>query len=188
MQNQILVFLLTLSFSSCAQVMEKVPTEAPVLANTSVQSFTDLDSLWTKLTTTSGGCLIGMQDYRPGQQAVRGCVFYGSNDWSAFFQHDPTELGPFLLAQFSDTTTTTIHTCPFFSASAGELAVYCLQKVYRINWYEFDSFQAYDGREITSSDDQPQMWLQAILEDETQRMVMVNHWRHRIKLGPLAEE
>ncbi|MEM1219410.1 MAG: hypothetical protein AAGH79_10875 [Bacteroidota bacterium] len=188
MQNQALVFLLALSFSSYAQVVEKVSTEASVFVKASVQRSTHLDSLWKKVTTTSGGCLIGMQHYRPGQQPVRGCVFYGSNDWRVFFRNDPAQIGPFLVAQLSDTTTTTIHTCPFFSASAGELAVYCLQKVYRINWYDFESFQTYNGREITSSNDQPQRWLQAILEDETQRMVMVDHWNQQIKSGPLAEE
>ena len=188
MQNQIFIFPFLVLVLACAQTIEQsspvLDSDVPNAAPNSV----NLDSLWAKLLVTRGGCLVGLQDYQANEAPVMACVLYGSPGWQQFLKTEPTVLGPFLLEQLGDTTTTQIHTCPFFSASAGELAVYCLQKVYHINWYDFDSFQAYAGREITSSEDQPQRWLQAILEDETQRMVMADHWLQRIKLRPVPEE
>ena len=138
-----------------------------------------LDSLWQTLVFEKGGCLTGGQRVINGKFGGERCVL--TNDprvnWEPFFMHPKKELTEFLIAKFTDTTTTNIHTCPFYTATNGEVAVYCLTKIYLVNWYDFEPFLAYRDRQTTGGDDSEQTWLQAILADSKQRALLVEEWR-----------
>ena len=139
-----------------------------------------LDSLWNKLVFKEGGCLTGGQKVKDGKFGNQGCVMSGfrgrPNQWGEFFSHPKSELTPFLINKFSDTTTTRIHTCPCMNARNGELAVYALQNIYKTNWYELKGFTEYASKEGTSCMDIGQTWLWDILEDEEHRGVLKKAW------------
>jgi hypothetical protein len=140
-----------------------------------------LDSLWQSLVFEKGGCLTGGQYVKDGHFGGEGCVLTqhrkGRPDWRPFFRNPKKDLTEFLISQFTDTSTTHIHTCPFAIAKAGEVAVYCLSKIYLVNWYDFEPFLEYQNREMTDSTDCPQTWLQAILEDPKKRELLIAEWR-----------
>ena len=139
-----------------------------------------LDSLWNKLVFKEGGCLTGGQRVRDGKFGNQGCVMSGfrgrPNQWGEFFSHPKSELTPFLISKFSDTTTTRIHTCPCMNARNGEVAVYALQNIYKTNWYELNDFKEYASKESTSCMDIAQTWLWDILEDDEQRVALKKAW------------
>lgn len=146
---------------------------------TSPSDTSGLDSLWNSLVFQQGGCLTGGQYVTNGHFGGEGCVLTENRraDWRPFFRHNKKELTEFLIDQFADTSHTRVHTCPFGLATSGELAVYCLSKIYLMNWYDFKPFLEFQNRDITSSDDCPQTWLQRILEDSKRREVLITEWR-----------
>ena len=143
------------------------------------QEEVNIDSQWVDLVFDKGGCLTGGQRVEDGVFGGRECVMSRSKDWNVFFDRDPKELHDFLIAQLSDTTTTRIHTCPFFNASVGEIAVYGLQNLYRVNWYDFKEFEKYKSKEVLSAKENEQAWLQAILEDEGNRKTLISCWEKK---------
>ena len=81
----------------------------------------------------------------------------------------------------SDTTKTKIHTCPFFVATTGEMAVYSLQHIHKKNWFDFSEFKEYKDKEYKSATEQPQMWLQNILKSETDRKKLAELYKNELK-------
>lgn len=139
-----------------------------------------LDSLWNKLVFNDGGCFTGGQRVRNGRFGNEGCVMseYRMNrkGWFDFFSFPKSELTPFLISKFSDTTSTKIHTCPCMTARNGEVAVYALQNIYKKNWYDLDRFKKYASKETSSCLDGEQSWLWDILDDEEQRENLAKQW------------
>jgi len=121
------------------------------------------DSLWNHLAFQTGGCLTG-----------------DKKDWKIFFARDKKQLTDFLITKLTgDTTKTRIHTCPFFEATEGELAVYSLQNIYRMNWYDLEEFKEYQDKESENSIENHQSWLQRILQDEIRREILINCWKKK---------
>lgn len=137
------------------------------------------DSLWHYLTGRRGGCLTGGQYIRGGAFGSPACIMTHSEGWDNFFTRDTGTLTAYLLARLADTTTTKIHTCPFFEAMAGEVAVYSLQKLYKTNWFDFEEFASYKSREAVSATENHQAWLQQVLQDEKERTKMINCWKQK---------
>ncbi len=147
------------------------------LENKKVVFETSIDSLWNHLVYVTGGCLTGGEYVDKRGFGGEGCVMSNSKDWDNFFNQDEKEITTFLIEKISDDTIKTkIHTCPFFGAIEGEVAVYSLQKIYDINWFDFDEFKEYKNRETESSIENRQAWLQGILKDEKKREILVNCW------------
>jgi len=140
-----------------------------------------LEAMWQKLAFGKSECLTGGQYVRDSVFGSEACVLTRSKEWAVFFAYPKDELTTFLINKMKDTATTKIHTCPFFKSTEGELAVYCLQKIYLKNWYDFDEFSSYKKREITSSVNNHQAWLQAILMDNKQREVLENLWKMEMR-------
>lgn len=135
------------------------------------------DSLWNYLIFKEGGCLTGGQHVNDGEFGGAGCVMLNSKGWKIFFERDEKQISDFLISKISkDTTKTKIHTCPFFNALEGEVAVYSLQKIYKLNWYDFNEFKEYKNRESESSLENHQAWLQRILKNNTKREILKNCW------------
>ncbi|MBV1922852.1 MAG: hypothetical protein KUG68_02360 [Flavobacteriaceae bacterium] len=144
-----------------------------IFQNTTIQEIQQTDSipeLWNEIVFKKGGCLGGQQYVKKlsSKRKIKRLVF-SETDWNLFLDFDKTELTDFLIKQLSDTTKTKIHTCPFFNATNGEMAVYSLQQIHNKNWYDFEEFLAYKNKDYTSGTDQPQTWLQNILIDKFKR-------------------
>lgn len=176
MKSSLLFLVLFVGFSCTGKETSNIhlPSDSITTADS-----VSLDSLWQDLVFNKGGCLTGGQRANDGRFGGEGCVLTENRrvDWRPFFAHPKEELRDFLIEQFADTSTSRIHTCPFMPASGGEVAVYCLTKIYLINWYDFDPFIEYQDREITSSMDSEQSWLRAILEDPKRHEVLIEEWR-----------
>ena len=141
---------------------------------------TSIDSLWDNLIFKKGGCLTGGQYVYNDKFGNEGCVMSNSEGWEKFFNKDIKLLSNFLIDKISnDTTKTNIHTCPFFTAMEGEIAVYGLQKLFRINWYDFNEFNEFQNRQSESSTENHQAWLQNILKNKKKREILINCWKKK---------
>lgn len=142
----------------------------------SLTSTSEITHEWKRL-CRKGGCLTGGQYCRGEKCGNPACVLNYELDWQIFLKRPRNELVPFLLDQFSDTSQTQIHTCPFFNATKGELAVYCLQHVFKTNWYNLDKeFREFLNREVNETENM-QIWLQDILKDAYKCSILKQHWK-----------
>lgn len=139
------------------------------------------DSLWQYLAFEKGGCLTGGQYGRNGVFGGETCVMSRSKEWEILFGREQNRLMKLLLSKMGDTSTTRVHTCPYFNAKEGELAVYALQYLYQVNWFDIEPFQNYRDKEVLEVDDNLQAWLQQILADEKQRNVLHSFWKRKIQ-------
>jgi len=138
------------------------------------------DSLWSHLVFKKGGCLTGGQHVHEGNFGGEGCVMSNSKEWDIFFNRNKSEITEFLIEKISeDTTKTYIHTCPFFIAMEGEVAIYGLQRIYKLNWYDFDEFIEFQNRKSESSTENHQAWLQGILKDKKKRETLISCWNKK---------
>jgi hypothetical protein len=100
----------------------------------------ELKKEWDSLTNVKG-CLSGGQWIKDKKWGGEGCILTIDKAWSSFlFEADKGELALFLINQLPDKTTTQIHTCPFENATKGELALYCLQGISKVNFDYFLGF------------------------------------------------
>jgi|GEM_PF-2952183 len=90
-------------------------------------------------------CLTGSQDYDPEVEYYlrEGSAFTG-NDWIAFLKSSRSLINPFLLSKIKNTRKTAVHVCPHENALEGELAVYCLQHINKINRDKLDHNPIYE--------------------------------------------
>lgn len=139
------------------------------------------DSLWEYLVFTQGGCLTGGQYSLSAHTGMERCVMSSSKDWEVFFDREEKQIATFLLSKLADTTTTNIHTCPFANASAGEVAVYGLQKILAENWFDLDEFTAFQDRQSESQTENHQTWLQGILNNKEKREILMHHWQAKVE-------
>jgi len=135
------------------------------------------DSLWQYLAFEKGGCLTGGQYGRNGVFGGEACVMSRAKEWEIFFGREEKILTHLLLSKMADTSTTRIHTCPYFNAREGELAVYALQYIHQVNWFDIEPFHSYRDKEVLQADDNMQAWLQQILTSEEQRNVLLTFWK-----------
>jgi hypothetical protein len=127
------------------------------------------------LVNEEGGCLTGGQIVHDGKFGSEGC-FIGNHKWNQFYQFDKGILRTFLLSKTQDTTATSIHTCPFQIASEGEAVVYVLHDLYKVNWYDLDSFLNYQDSFKLNPLRNRQLLLWEILKNERKRTLMVDQW------------
>lgn len=141
-----------------------------------------IDSLWNLLVFSKGGCLSGGQYVFEGKFGGEGCVMSNATSWNYLFSFNKNQLSEFLIGKISaDTLQTKIHTCPFFEAIEGEVAVYGLQRLHGLNWYDFDAFIEYQNRHSINSLENHQVWLQEILKDSKRRELLIASWKNIAK-------
>lgn len=177
-----LLFIIIASCNAPEFTKEKSVQHAKVTDSIETPKAPSIDSLWHELVYEKGDCLTGRQRVVNGRFGNKLCVLTSKNnatqaDWSPFFNHPKEELTAFLVSQLADTTKTRIHTCPFFVATTGEVAVYCLSNIHLKNWYDLAPFVSYQDRKPTNSIDGEQAWLQAILANDAQREKMIAEWK-----------
>jgi hypothetical protein len=142
-------------------------------------SVKNLDSLWKELLFKEEGCLVGGQYVYDGRFGGEGCVMSYSEEWKYFFNFDKKQISEFLITKItSNTTKTKIHTCPYDDATEGEMAVYALQKIFLINWYDFAEFVKYKNKLLNNSDINHQKLLQNILANSSKREILINCWKN----------
>lgn len=108
-----------------------------------------LSQQWIMVSDSIGGCLVGGEYCYDGKCGGEGCCLNENEKWGFFLQNDKSELTQFLIAQLTDTSISNVHACPFSMATHAELAVYCLQQVYKVNWYDLD--EAYSSKENSTN-------------------------------------
>ena len=129
-----------------------------------------LDSLWNEIAfAKKSSCLLGTQYNFERKGELFEQTVFNKAPWQLFIGNDIAITTSFLLEKLADTTKTSVHTCPFMGASNGELAVYALQQIHKISWYNFEIFNEYANRDITSGTDNHQAWLRKILLDDSER-------------------
>lgn len=161
---------------------ENIETVNDLIQNENRSTGISLDSLWTKVTSNSS-CLTGGQYQVNGKFNSEGCILDHSEDWEILFNSPKSSLTEFLITKLEKSDTTAVHTCPFFLATEGELAIYALQRVYNKNWFDFDEFKIYKERADSpqaiplSNRDNFQGWLQdEVLQNPEKRDLMKNLW------------
>ena len=102
------------------------------------QAAPSIEKQWSFLADSSHGCLVGGQYYYKGKADNPHCCFNKDKRWIKFFSYDKDKLSALLIDQLADTAHSGVHVCPYFTATKGELAVYALQKIHKINWYDLD--------------------------------------------------
>jgi len=89
---------------------------------------------WQELLKTEG-CLVGQQD-AVDQIGEGSCL--RESAWQRFIKEASPETVDFLRNKLLSTEPTAIHTCPYQSATEGELALYILQHVTKKLWKDYD--------------------------------------------------
>lgn len=137
--------------------------------------------LWDEL-MASRACIGGFQDINKTREieAPRR-LFFSLNIWNSFASNNKEAVTVFLLSKLKDTTLTTIHTCPFLKANTNEMAVYALQHIHQVNWFDFEEYSAYKDRDILNGSDQPQKWLQELLNIEEEREKLTQLFLNQLK-------
>lgn len=148
-----------------------------LLAYNSGAQENNIEGLWENIVFKKGGCLVGKQYYRTGASKRIGPGVFRSHQWLELVKKDKNALCSFLLSRLDSNEKTKVHTCPFFDASEGEMAVYALQHLLEINWYDFEAFSAYKNKDVTGGEDNAQAWLQAILKDDNKRKLLMNKFQ-----------
>ncbi|WP_452222363.1 hypothetical protein [Lacinutrix salivirga] len=155
------------------------------IQNTSFIKNIQTDSLtksWNNLVFIKGGCLGGEQYISNKEHKIsEKPLFFSEAEWKNFVNFDKLKLTDFLITKLSDTTKTKVHTCPFFGATNGEMAVYSLQHIHKKNWFDFPDFKEYKNKEYKSAKEQPQMWLQNLLKTENNRKKLAELFKGEIK-------
>lgn len=139
---------------------------------------------WFFLADSVSGCLVGGEYCYNGKCGGEGCCFDIDERWENFFKQNEIEIAEFLLTQLSDTTKTKVHVCPFFVATKGELAIYCLQRIYKINWFDLDTkYSKYTDGTLMGGVDyySRQAELQKELSSNDGIVLLTGKWKERIK-------
>ena len=173
------LFLLVILVSCNKEIKNKRQISA--VYNLKVSQKDSISELWNILVFEKVGCLGGEQyvSENKHQKEERSLVF-SENDWSKFSNNDIKKLTDFLITKLSDTTKTKIHTCPFFVATTGEMAVYSLQHIHKKNWFDFSEFKEFKEKEYASATEQPQIWLQNILKNKNDRKILAELYKKEL--------
>jgi len=185
------ILLLILTLISCKNQSNsaldittyELKTEIAHIEKTELNQIQQTDSiaeLWNILVFEKGGCLGGEQYVKEVKREIPTLVF-SEKEWGNFSNNDKRKLTNFLIEKLADTTKTNIHTCPFFRATNGEMAVYSLQYIHNKNWFDFTEFIEYKNKETKSLIEQKQIWLQNILQNETDRIKLAVLFKKEMK-------
>ncbi len=187
MKYKLYILILILTPTSCKKETNKTFSEkkhetvlVEKIENTDILQTNSINEIWNELIFKKGGCLVGSQYITKKKIKKEGSVFNKSY-WIDFLNRPKLKTTNFLISKFSDTTKTKIHTCPFYGATNGEIAVYTLQQIHKINWYDFIEFKKYSQKKIVNATDQPQIWLRKILESETDRNKLAKLFQNELK-------
>ena len=112
------------------------PVSSPIASSDAGLEEKPVEDEWTGL-LEEGGCLFGSVYYNP-QSAIPAEApgVFTNQRWQAFFRRNKQKTVPFLVKQIPDKSKTNLHVDPFQPPTRGEAAVYALQHILKVNWYE----------------------------------------------------
>ncbi len=119
-------------------------------------------------------CIAGGDKYsRYGKET--GALYV--RDFKLFLTQSKDIIVPFLIQQISDTTKTRLHTCPNDDARRGELAIYCLQIIYKVSWCDISKdYTKFIIKEDVAFEDTRQDWILEIISDPRKSAIMKQNW------------
>lgn len=130
--------LLIAAAHGCASARRTSPT-VPTAPTSVRKDFSEEMRTWEQL-AVKRGCLCGSQDWRAGSP-MEGCCLR-TEPWQSFLNETPPEFALEMLELFDSKEKTAVHVCPFANATKGELAVYTVQHLLRVNWRDYDGNNA----------------------------------------------
>jgi hypothetical protein len=160
------------------------PSSAP---QETPKAVTSIKEEWKELTSASF-CFVGSQYYsseRDDEQSnsrVIGEGAFNPYGWLPSLRTDKQSAIIFLIKQIPDRSRTHAHVCPLNDATKGELAIYCLQHVLRVNWFALK--EDYKRRldninyEVSSSQD----LLRSIIKTKRGAQEMMRLWAAYTKM------
>src|SRR5690606_5086932 len=138
--KETLILTYLILFISCSDKTTQVQSTNNIIPNeenidsiklvSNIDKNISIDSIW-EIVTQKSSCLTGGQYGVNGEFRSEGCVMDETEEWEMLFKKPKTDLTEFLLTKLEKSDTTKVHTCPFFLATEGELAVYTLQRIYK---------------------------------------------------------
>ena len=136
---------------------------------------------WARLTSAEF-CFYGTNMYSPGADAgppadrETGGPFRPEG-WMPSIREDERAGVEFLIGQIPDKSRTRAHVDPLGMALKGELAVYCLQHIMRVNWYELKAdYRTRLERAVARDPGQYQAVLQRIVRSRKDSEEMMGLW------------
>ena len=187
MKHSLNILLLILTLISCNKQSKSKPELSIKTAELTkefskpqIQQTNSIPEQWNFMVFEKGGCLGGGQYFKETKREIPTMVF-SETEWKKFSNNDIGKLTEFLITKLTDTTKTKVHTCPFFGTTNGEMAVYSLQHIHEKNWYDFNEFKDPKYKEYKNATEQPQMWLQKILKNETDRKKLEELYKNELK-------
>jgi hypothetical protein len=122
------------------------------------------------------GCLTSGQYLYDGKFGSKSCVLTTDSFWIQFFAIPQRDLAAHLIGQIPDTAKTRIHTCPYQLASKGEIAIYCLQNIYKINFYDLTPQYSDIEKNIVAKFENEQNWIWSIQKSKEQTWELQRQW------------
>ena len=167
--------LLTAAAHGCASARRTSPA-VPTAPGSVREDFSVEMRTWEQL-AVKGGCLCGSQDWRPDSSMEGSCL--RTEPWQALLNEAPPEFALEMLELFDSKEETAVHVCPFANATKGELAVYTVQHLLRVNWRDYDGNNAVI---IIAAKDRTnrQAALRRVLADEKARAELRRFFAQRV--------
>jgi hypothetical protein len=180
--NKIIAILLILLQFNCSENPKNVQKAPPQYvadsAKQKVNFYSDaaLKQLWDSLCRKKG-CLTGGQHVYQGRFGGEGCAFSIDSQWINFlYQTDKQQLATFLINQIPDKKGTQTHTCPHDLARKGELAIYCLTGIFKVNYYELSP----ELQRLSEKNIYHQKWIWEMQKSKKQMKYLQELWRERL--------
>jgi hypothetical protein len=182
----IAVLFIFIQFS--CETKSKPATHAPPqyladsVQNNAVKVYSDMElkQFWDSLCRKKG-CLVGGQSNNTNNNREfggEGCAFSIDKQWRDFlFKTDKKQLAAFLIEQIREKSKTRTHTCPYDLATKGELAVYCLQGISKVN---FDDLSP-EFKLVQEKHKYKQSGILAILNSKKQRTELQKLWKKKFE-------
>lgn len=174
--------LLVLGCRNISEPKKEINQESLVNTNINLKQYSELElkQKWDSLCLVKG-CLVGGQRIWQGKWGGEGCAFSLDKSWQEFvFKTEKKGLSEFLINQISDKTQSQLHTCPFHLASKGELAIYCLQGLHSINFYDLSPELKKVEQEGTKKYKSEQAWIWAIQSSKPKTADLQNLWKNKL--------
>lgn len=154
-----------------------------LLKSDTVWNNMSLNRKWKFVVDSIGGCLTGGQYCTNNQCGDYSCCLKRDPYWESFLMKANSELISLLISKLSIKAPTKVHTCPYNLASEGELATYCLQHIFKVNWYDLDSSYIDYGKGNFAPNLSLQDVLQKKLSDKKELMKMKKQWTVLLNKG-----
>lgn len=158
-------------------------------SNSSGSSNKSVAEEWEEL-ANKGGCTLGHRYYnqpydnydpQKGIWTEAGIFYYP--EWVSFFRKNKNTTVPFLISQIPNKAKTNVHIDPFGHATKGELAVYCLQYILKVNWYELKTNYKVRFDRIDYAYRSDQDLLQRIIGTKKGAQQMMDLWQKLYQQG-----